>query len=106
MYVRAKILLSVFCLMNLQAWEKLDSEHHAIVQEAASIVMKEQFEIARKAGVDWVAKWTVLGKNYVELSDAERGVLAKEVRAKVWPEMEKIIGPELMSIIKTNSQKF
>lgn len=92
--------------MNLEAWEKLDPKHQAIVEEAASIVMQEQFDSARITDEGWVAKWTELGKTYVELNDEEISALATEVRAKVWPEMEDIIGTELMNVIKKNAQQF
>ncbi|MBP6019076.1 MAG: TRAP transporter substrate-binding protein DctP [Burkholderiaceae bacterium] len=103
-YVRSKQQFITGVLsMNLEAWEKLTPEQQTVVQEAAIVVMQDQFKQARTADNDIVKKWTDLGKHYIEPDATQLAEMMNKVRKDVWPLMEKDVGPEIMQSIMQNA---
>lgn len=91
--------------MNLEAWEALDAEHQEIIQQAALEIMEDQFKQAQAADQEIVDQWMALGKEYIEPDEDELAQMMAAVREKVWPMMEKDVGPEIMEKIKANASQ-
>ncbi len=89
--------------MNLEAWESLDAEQQAVIQEAALEVMSDQFQQAQQADQAIVDKWVALGKTYIDLQGDELTAMARHVREAVWPQMRKEVGDEVFDRIEANA---
>lgn len=88
---------------NAETWEGLSPEHQDAVAAGARKIMLAQFENAREADKGYVEQWEKLGHNYVELSEDELEALVATVREAVWPQMETLIGPELLKLVRQNT---
>lgn len=89
--------------MNLEAWESLDAEQQAVIQEAALEAMSDQFQQAQQADQAIVDKWVALGKTYIDLQGDELTAMARHVREAVWPQMRKEVGDEVFDRIEANA---
>ncbi|WP_313351255.1 TRAP transporter substrate-binding protein DctP [Paracoccus sp. (in: a-proteobacteria)] len=88
---------------NLESWDDLPELHQQAIAAGAEKVMMAQFEAAKNADDGYVAEWKALGHTYVELSPEELGMLSKTVRETVWPQMESVIGAELLDLVRQNA---
>lgn len=75
--------------MNEQSWSDLNENQKKIVKEAASTISKLQFEDAQKTDAEYREKAESSGIEYIDLTDDQMSSLAREVRDKVWPLLEK-----------------
>ena len=90
---------------NLEAFNRLSKEHQAIVAESAKLVMEKQFKEGRDLDMQYRQKAINHGIKYIPLSKEDHAAAIKAVRTEVWPEMEKIVGKELMDQIRQNASK-
>lgn len=105
-YVHAKQqFMTANLVANLEAYSKLTQEHQAIVAEAAKMVMEKQFKDGRELDLSYRQKAIDHGIKYIPLSKEEHAAAIDAVRAAVWPEMEKVVGKELMDQIRKNASK-
>lgn len=104
-YVPTKhMFMTAILTMNIDSFESLSEEHQKIVSDAAEVIMKDQFEAAQKSDQFYVDQWRKAGKEYLEPSAEELKIMAKAVREKVWPVMEKEFGKEIITTIRTNAK--
>ena len=89
--------------MNLEAFEALTPEQQEVVQNAAVTVMEEHFEAAQELDQHYVEKAIEAGMEYIEPSDEECRALARTVRERVWPMVERRIGSEIVDTIWANA---
>lgn len=90
---------------SLNSYDKLSKENQAIVADAAKMVMEKQFKEGRDLDLSYRQKAIDHGIKYIPLSKEEHAAAIKAVREAVWPEMEKIVGKELMDQIRQNASK-
>ena len=103
-YVHAKQqFMTANLVANLDAFNKLSKEHQAIVAEAAKMVMEKQFKDGRELDLSYRQKAIDHGIKYIPLSKEEHAAAIKAVRANVWPEMEKVVGKDLMDQIRQHA---
>ncbi len=88
---------------NLENWEALSPEHQEAIAAGAEKVMLAQFDAARRSDEGYVEAWKKRGHTYVELSPEELATLGKTVREAVWPQMEPMIGAELLDLVRRNA---
>ncbi|MDR6758027.1 TRAP-type C4-dicarboxylate transport system substrate-binding protein [Mycoplana sp. BE70] len=88
---------------NMESWDKLSPEQQQAVAAGAEKVMLAQFEAAKRADDGYVEDWKKLGHKYVELSPEELESLRKTVREAVWPQMEPLIGADLLDLVRQNA---
>lgn len=91
--------------MTLAAWDRLTPEQQKVVQESAAIVASEQFAAAKNTDDKVVEKWIAFGNEYIKPSDEQLKQMATTVRGKVWPQMAKEIGADLMDAVENNAEK-
>lgn len=92
--------------MNLDAWESLDADQQAVIQDAALEVMSDQFAQAQQADQEIVDKWTALDKTYLELEGDQLSAMATIVRQAVWPQMREEVGDDIFDSIEANASQF
>lgn len=88
---------------NMESWDKLSPEQQQAVAAGAEKVMLAQFEAAKRADDGYVEEWKKLGHKYVELTDEEMASLRRTVRETVWPQMEALIGADLLDLVRQNA---
>lgn len=90
---------------NLDAFNRLSKDQQTIVADAARMVMEKQFKEGRDLDMQYRQKAVDHGIKYIPLSKEDHAAAIKAVRAAVWPEMEKIVGKDLMDQIRQNASK-
>jgi TRAP-type C4-dicarboxylate transport system substrate-binding protein len=85
---------------NLDRLNRLSKKHQQIISDAAMMVMEKQFKEGRDLDLSYRQKAIEAGIKYVPLSKEDHAAAIKVVREKVWPEMDKIVGKELMDKIR------
>ncbi|MDB6179288.1 TRAP transporter substrate-binding protein DctP [Paracoccus sp. Z330] len=88
---------------NMESWDGLTADQQEAVAAGAEKVMLAQFDAAKAADDGYVQTWKELGHSYVELSDDQMAALRSTVREKVWPQMDNLIGAELMELVRNNT---
>ncbi|MGR7921587.1 C4-dicarboxylate ABC transporter substrate-binding protein [Zobellella denitrificans] len=103
-YVQTKHFFMTGVLsMNLDVWESMTEEQQKVVQEAAVEIMNEQFKAAKEQDEYYIKKAQEAGMKYFEPSEEQLREFARAAREKVWPLMDKEIGPEIMNAIRANA---
>lgn len=92
--------------MNLDAWNALDADQQAVIQEAALEIMNDQFAQAQQADQEIVDKWIALDKTYLDLEGEQLADMARHVREAVWPQMRTEVGDEIFDAIEANASRF
>lgn len=92
--------------MNLDSWNKLNSEQKEVILTSAEQISKERFESAHSYDNEIKEKWLALGKKYIVPSNEQYKNMAQAVRTKVWPLVGKELGSDTLSIIENNVTKF
>lgn len=92
-----------FAYMNKEAWEELSPEQQEIVQDVTSRYADKSFEMAMDEDQQYRDKMENAGIKVVVPSDEQLATLANTVRSKVWPEMDKVIGKEVMDIMRKHA---
>lgn len=83
-------------LISEKAWNKLDSEAQAAVQELALKYASERMEMNEEVEQEFLKKLADAGVEIVELTPEELDTYSKQAREKTWPRLEKIYGKEAL----------
>ncbi|NMF87325.1 C4-dicarboxylate ABC transporter substrate-binding protein [Aromatoleum petrolei] len=90
-------------LMNGATWDKMDAEDRGIIESAAQAVIEQQFKNAKAEDDKWVAAAQKAGIKYIVPTPQEKGAWVERVRKTVWPQIEKELGSEIMTQVRTNA---
>ncbi|MCQ4278505.1 TRAP transporter substrate-binding protein DctP [Pseudomonas stutzeri] len=103
-YVQTKhFFMTGILSANQDTWENMSEEEQKIVSDAAIEIMNEQFKAAKQQDDYYIAKAQEAGMKYFEPNEAQIREFAKAAREKVWPQMDKEVGPEIMDTIRKNA---
>lgn len=103
-YTRAQLITGVLTA-NAESLEKLSPEHQEVVRAAAREVMEDRFAAAEAANIADAEKWKALGHAFIEPTEEQMKAMVATVREKVWPQMEPLLGEELMTLVRENASK-
>lgn len=92
-----------YLLMNEGSWSALDEEDQGILTEAASAVISAQFEAARAEDEKWIKTAQERGMDYIVPSPEQKSAWVERVRAEVWPQIEEVVGAEIMDKVRANA---
>ncbi|MCP3891616.1 MAG: hypothetical protein GY702_22525 [Desulfobulbaceae bacterium] len=92
-----------FAYMSSKSWEKLTPEQRKIVQDIATKYGSESFVSAMEEDQHYSEALTEAGIKVVQPTDEQLKVLAKKVRETVWPAMDKVIGKEIMDVMREHA---
>ncbi len=87
---------TTFFLANQDFWDGLSPEDQKIIREAIEKRSKDSLELVEEVNMEYRQKLKDAGIEVIGLSDAEVGKIAKHVREKAWPQLEGLIGSDLM----------
>jgi TRAP-type transport system periplasmic protein len=90
---------------NLKSFEGLSKAHQDIIAEAAKVVMEKQFKEGRELDLSYRQKAIDHGIKYIPLNEKEHAAAVEALRAKVWPEMDKVVGKEIMDQVRKHASK-
>lgn len=85
-----------------KSWAKLDDKQQTAVQGAIDRAAAAFNEWARTNDASYIAKLKDAGWEVLALTDAERGKLADHIRGAVWPEVEKVVGKDIIDRLKAD----
>lgn len=103
-YVQTKhFFMTGILSANQDTWENMSEEEQKIVSDAAIEIMNEQFKAAKQQDDYYIAKAQEAGMKYFEPNEEQIREFAKAARGKVWPQMDKEVGPEIMDTIRKNA---
>jgi len=103
-YVQTKhFFMTGILSANQDTWENMSEEEKKIVSDAAIEIMNEQFKAAKQQDDYYIAKAQEAGMKYFEPNEEQIREFAKAAREKVWPQMDKEVGPEIMDTIRKNA---
>ena len=103
-YVQTKhFFMTGILSANQDTWENMSEEEKKIVSDAAIKIMNEQFKAAKQQDDYYIAKAQEAGMKYFEPNEEQIREFAKAAREKVWPQMDKEVGPEIMDTIRKNA---
>jgi TRAP-type C4-dicarboxylate transport system substrate-binding protein len=103
-YVQTKhFFMTGILSANQDTWENMTEEEQKIVSDAAIEIMNEQFKAAKQQDDYYIAKAQEAGMKYFEPNEEQIREFAKAAREKVWPQMDKEVGPEIMDTIRKNA---
>lgn len=88
-----------YLYINNDTWEKLSAEEQEIFQTTAKELAKKRFASAEEETAEFEQKLRDSGIKVIEYTDEELENFAKQIRANVWPELEKEFGKELFNRI-------
>ncbi len=92
-----------FIYMNKEAWEKLSPRLKEIVQVVASKYAAKSFSMAMEEDQKYRDMMEGQGIKIIMPTDDQLKIIADKVRLNVWPDMDKVIGKEIMDIMRKNS---
>ena len=103
-YVQTKhFFMTGILSANQDTWENMSEEDQKTVSDAAIEIMNEQFKAAKQQDDYYIAKAQEAGMKYFEPNEEQIREFAKAAREKVWPQMDKEVGPEIMDTIRKNA---
>ncbi|RPE66608.1 TRAP-type C4-dicarboxylate transport system substrate-binding protein [Pacificibacter maritimus] len=91
---------TAFWLVSKDWWDDLAEEDAAKIQSVADEVIEASWEEAEAKSNEFLAKAEEAGVNIVNLSDAEMEAAKAIIYETEWPEMEKLVGPEIMGKLR------
>ncbi|WP_353476527.1 TRAP transporter substrate-binding protein DctP (plasmid) [Salipiger sp. H15] len=92
-----------YLLMNEGSWSALDAEDQGILTEAAGEVISAQFQAARAEDEKWIRTAQERGMEYIVPTPEQKGAWVERVRAEVWPQIEDVVGSEIMDKVRANA---
>lgn len=92
-----------FAYMNKKVWEKLTPEQQKIVADACSKYGAESFTSAMAEDQKYRDSLAEAGIKVIMPTDEQLAVIAKKVRENVWPAMDKVIGKEIMDVMRKHA---
>ncbi|MDR0355481.1 MAG: TRAP transporter substrate-binding protein DctP [Deltaproteobacteria bacterium] len=90
--------------MNLDAWNKLSPEDQKIILDSALEVAAKQFEDAEKTDLHYRQLSIDHGIKYIKPTPEEIAEMKKVCQEQIWPLVEKVVGAELMALVRANSK--
>lgn len=91
---------TAFWLVNKDWWEELDEEDREFLQSTADETVMWSWDQAQSLSEEHLEKVREAGINVVDLSDEQMAAAAKVVHETEWPEMEELVGPEIMNTLR------
>jgi len=89
-----------FWLVNKDWWESLPAEEQAKMRAAADKTLSWAWQEAERIDTEYLNKVRDYGIKIVELNDQELANAKKTLYANEWPFMEKVVGPEIMKMMR------
>ncbi len=89
-----------FWLVNKQWWDDLPADERKKMRAAADQTLEWAWNEAEKIDSDYLNKVRDYGIEIVELKPQELEKAKKTLYAKEWPYMEKVVGPEIMEMMR------
>lgn len=91
---------TAFWLVNKDWWEGLSEENRDLLQSAADDTVLWSWDEAQSLSEEFLDKVRDSGIDVVELSDEQIAAAAQIVHETEWPEMEKLVGSEIMAKLR------
>ncbi len=85
-----------------KTWNKLNDEQKAAVQAAIDRAAASFTNWARTNDAGYIQKLKDSGYEVLDLSSAERAVLVKHIKDNVWPQIEKVVGKDVIDRLKAD----
>ncbi len=85
-----------------KTWDKLNDEQKAAVQAAIDRAAASFTDWARTNDAGYIQKLKDAGYEVLDLSDAERAALVKHIKDNVWPQIEKVVGKDIVDRLKAD----
>lgn len=89
-----------FWLVNRDWWESLPDEERAKIQAAADETLAWAWQESEAIDNQYLEKVRDYGIEVVELNDQELAKAKQALYASEWPFMEKVVGPEIMQMMR------
>ena len=89
-----------FVFMNKKAWEALKPEQQKIVQDVTTKYSDESFSSAMAEDQQYRELMAKAGIKVILPTDEQIKILAKKARETVWSDVDKIIGKEIMDVMR------
>lgn len=83
-----------------RTWDKLTDEQRNVIQAAVDKAAASFNDWARENDEGYIAKLKEAGWEVLELSAGERAALTAEIKNTVWPEVEKIVGKDIIDRLR------
>jgi len=91
---------TAFWLVNKDWWDGLSEEDAAKIQSVADAVIEEAWVDAEAKSNEFLEKAKEAGVDIIELTDEQMAAAQAIVYETEWPEMEKLVGPEIMAKLR------
>ena len=88
-----------FMYMNLDTWNGLEKEEQGLFIEAAKEMEKKRYLVAEGQEQESMQFLKKQGVQLIELNDKELASMREKIHKKVWPQLEKEIGPEFSRVV-------
>ncbi len=88
-----------FLYMNLKTWNGLSEEEQLLFLGAAKKMEKDRYLVAETQEEESIQLLKKRGVTILELSDTELKAMRDKIQQKVWPQLEKEVGPEFSRIL-------
>ena len=85
-----------------KTWKKLNDEQKSTVQAAIDRAAASFTNWARDNDAGYIQKLKDAGYEVLDLTDAERGALSKHIKDNVWPQVEKVVGKDIVDRLKAD----
>ena len=85
-----------------KTWNKLNDEQKAAVQAAIDRAAASFTNWARTNDAGYIQKLKDSGYEVLDLSSAERAALVKHIKDNVWPQIEKVVGKDVIDRLKAD----
>ena len=85
-----------------KTWEKLNDEQKAAVQAAIDRAAASFTDWARTNDAGYIQKLKAAGYEVLDLSNSERAALSKHIKDNVWPQIEKVVGKDIIDRLKAD----
>lgn len=83
-------------IMSMKKWNSLTEAEQTIFQEAFTKAAAESRANARKDDASYISQMEEKGIKIVNLTEEETRAIAKKVHDRVWPELTKTLGQDIM----------
>lgn len=91
--------------MNHEVFDGLSESNKQAVLRASDEMVKRQFDKAKKEDKHYQDAAVADGVKYIVLSEDKINSYANEVRRRVWPEIEGVLGKDIMNTVKENASE-
>ncbi|WP_339109372.1 TRAP transporter substrate-binding protein DctP [Thioclava sp. GXIMD4216] len=91
---------TAFWLVNEDWWDGLPEDERNEIQAAADKVIDHAWVEAKAKSDEYIQKSADAGVEIVHLNDEQMAAAKKIVYDTEWPEMEKVVGPEIMGKLR------